>query len=159
MITNLNSYPIYLRCVIALIALAISLLLPIEATTACYICYAVIIISLLLQIYSANVLYQKLIDQKTEIALLQTKLAKTNMVKDEFLGNMSHEFRTPLHAITGFADLLMETNIGATQLEMLKIVQISSKKLLRLIDDMLDLAQMGKNACSLLSCATAMHVL
>jgi len=73
------------------------------------------------------------------------KVAETsNMAKSEFLANMSHELRTPLNHIIGFTDLVVSQNFGdlnATQLDYLNDVLGSSRHLLELINDILDLSK------------------
>jgi CheY-like chemotaxis protein len=64
--------------------------------------------------------------------------------KTEFLASMSHELRTPLNAILGFAQLLQrdkKTPLTARQLERVEHVLRGGEHLLRLIDDVLDLAR------------------
>ena len=67
-----------------------------------------------------------------------------NRAKSEFLANMSHELRTPLNHILGFTELVLDKNFGelnATQEEYLGDVHQSSKHLLSLINDILDIAK------------------
>ena len=64
--------------------------------------------------------------------------------KSEFLANMSHELRTPLTHIMGFTELVVEKRCGKlneTQEEYLKDVLHSSRHLLSLINDILDLSK------------------
>ncbi len=64
--------------------------------------------------------------------------------KSEFLATMSHEFRTPLNAILGYAQLLDMGVLGATtpaQHAHLERLQSSARHLLGLIDDVLDVAK------------------
>jgi signal transduction histidine kinase len=69
---------------------------------------------------------------------------EANRAKSEFLTNMSHELRTPLNAIGGYVQL-MELGIhGAVtdaQRQMLERVTRSQQHLLRLINDLLNLAR------------------
>ena len=64
--------------------------------------------------------------------------------KTEFLATMSHEFRTPLNAILGYAQLLelgvLGPNTPAQQVH-LERLQASARHLLGLIDDVLDVAK------------------
>jgi PAS domain S-box-containing protein len=65
-------------------------------------------------------------------------------LQSEFLANMSHELRTPLNAIIGFADLLHGGIVGpvdAQQREFLGDILTSSRHLLQLINDVLDITR------------------
>ena len=67
-----------------------------------------------------------------------------NKAKTQFLANMSHEIRTPLNAIIGISNTLGKydtDNLTTKQLESLEIIQQSSKRLLLLINDILDLSK------------------
>ena len=72
-------------------------------------------------------------------AMEKTKTA--NKAKSEFLANMSHEIRTPLNSILGFTELLDETVTDLTQRSYLDSIKASSKTLLTLINDILDLSK------------------
>ena len=61
--------------------------------------------------------------------------------KTEFVVNVSHEIRTPISAIIGMSELLMETRLSAEQMEYAQGVKQSADLLFRLINDMLDLSK------------------
>ena len=64
--------------------------------------------------------------------------------KSQFLSNMNHELRTPMNAILGFSELIMQKAFGGAidkYAEYAEIIHQSGRNLLRLIDDMLDLAK------------------
>ncbi len=63
-----------------------------------------------------------------EIKNQAVKLAKSNKVKDEFLGVMSHELRTPLSSIMGYASLLKDEALGKNSPQQAKAAQIIRKK-------------------------------
>ncbi|MDQ3295637.1 MAG: PAS domain-containing sensor histidine kinase [Myxococcota bacterium] len=80
----------------------------------------------------------------TERKLLEEKLRETSRHKGEFLANMSHELRTPLNAIIGFTELMYSGNAGPIaplHREYLGDVLRSAKHLLRVVNDVLDLAR------------------
>ncbi len=79
---------------------------------------------------------------KTEELKYNLELArKTTQIKQTFLSNMSHEMRTPLNGIIGFTNFLSRTSLNAEQQEYLKIITQSSKTLLGLINEVLDLSK------------------
>jgi len=67
---------------------------------------------------------------------------ESNKAKSVFLANMSHELRTPLNAILGFSDLMRnDAGISEKQRETLNIINRSGEHLLKLINDVLDMAK------------------
>ncbi len=72
------------------------------------------------------------------------RMQEANRLKSEFLANMSHELRTPLNAIIGFAELMFKGKVGPvseSHKEYLGDILSSSRHLLQLINDVLDLAK------------------
>src|SRR5580692_7731231 len=72
------------------------------------------------------------------------KEQRANRAKSEFLSRTSHELRTPLNIIMGFAEFLIEGELNPLDpkhKEYLQDIYSSGKHLLRLIDDVLDLAR------------------
>ena len=83
--------------------------------------------------------------RKSEELVIVAKMAdKANQTKSEFLSNMSHELRTPLNHIIGFTELVVDKQVGelsAEQEEFLNTVLESSKHLLSLVNDILDISK------------------
>jgi len=66
---------------------------------------------------------------------------KTEIAKDEFLAMITHELKTPLVPIQGYADILLSEHLGKLtdkQKERINIIKSSSETLLALISDLLD---------------------
>lgn len=85
---------------------------------------------------------QQLIAQNQELAEAMLASEAANRAKSRFLGNMSHEFRTPLTAIIGFADILKSMgNLDPDAQEYLEIIHKSGEHLLFLIQDLLDISR------------------
>lgn len=62
-------------------------------------------------------------------------------MKSEFLANMSHELRTPLSGIHGMVELLLDTPVLPSQADYLSTLRECSDSLLRIVNDILDLAR------------------
>ena len=61
--------------------------------------------------------------------------------KSEFIAGVSHEIRTPLNGVLGMLDLLRDTGLTSTQLEMVQTATRSGRLLLAIINDILDLSK------------------
>ncbi len=66
---------------------------------------------------------------------------EANRIKSVFLANISHEIRTPINSILGFSDLLAAELHEPSQRLNLQSIKSSSKSLLNLINDILDLSK------------------
>lgn len=87
---------------------------------------------------------KKLETKQHELEHLNEQVQEASRLKSEFLANMSHELRTPLNAIIGFSELMQAGKVGnitAEQKEYLGDILTSSRHLLQLINDILDLAK------------------
>jgi signal transduction histidine kinase/CheY-like chemotaxis protein len=66
---------------------------------------------------------------------------QASRAKSQFLANMSHEVRTPLNAIMGLTDLLLESPINDEQRRWLELTDRCSRALLSLLNDVLDFSR------------------
>lgn len=65
-----------------------------------------------------------------------------NRAKSRFLANMSHDLRTPLNGILGYAQLLSrDENLAAEYREAVSIIEKSGERLLALLNDVLDFSR------------------
>lgn len=65
---------------------------------------------------------------------------RANEAKSRFLANMSHEFRTPLNGLAGMSELLAATRLDTEQRECVNTIQASTRSLLALVEDVLDIS-------------------
>ena len=65
---------------------------------------------------------------------------RANEAKSRFLANMSHEFRTPLNGLSGMSELLATTQLDSEQRECLSTIQASTRSMLALVEDVLDIS-------------------
>lgn len=90
--------------------------------------------------------------KKIENKLIRAKrkAEESDKLKSAFLANMSHEIRTPMNSIIGFSDLLSDDNIDIkTKNSYLSIIQTAGNDLLKLIDDIIDIAKIEAGQISI----------
>ncbi|MHA6279371.1 ATP-binding protein [Salinimicrobium sp. CAU 1759] len=83
------------------------------------------------------------IEIEAEKAMQKAKEAaeSLNRQKDSFIANVSHEIRTPIHAVLGFTELLLEQESDPQKTGYLKSVKTAGDNLMFIINDILDLSK------------------
>ena len=96
-------------------------------------------------------LYQTLQDKNIELQDAKIVADAGNRSKSEFLSSMSHELRSPLNAILGFAQLMESDSPppSVTQTESIDQILRAGWHLLSLINEILDLAKIESGALAL----------
>jgi len=87
---------------------------------------------------------EELMTQQQELIEKTGEVERANQLKSEFLANMSHELRTPLNVIIGFSELMMDRvpgKINEEQRQCLSDISDSSHRLLKLVNEVLDLSR------------------
>jgi PAS domain S-box-containing protein len=81
--------------------------------------------------------------KQSEAALREAKneAERASHAKSEFLAHMSHEIRTPMNAIVGAARLMESESLSPRQMSYAQIMRHSSRSLLTLIHNILDLSK------------------
>lgn len=103
---------------------------------------------------TANQLAEKSAELERTAAQLRAaneRLRTLDAQKDAFLGQLSHELRTPMTSIRSFSEILMEEE-GVTDAERRRFVSIineESQRLTRLLDELLDISRLEGGAIEL----------
>lgn len=98
------------------------------------------------------VAYQNAILFQEQLATVE-RLRELDQLKTAFLANMSHELRTPLNSIIGFTQVIAEGLDGPLTEEMandLSLIEKNGQHLLKLINDILDMAKIEAGRMSLI---------
>ncbi len=75
--------------------------------------------------------------------LAREELEALNRAKDEFLAMISHELRSPLTAISGWASILRKSSLDPKRLERgLEVIERNARAQTRLVSDLLDVSRM-----------------
>lgn len=97
----------------------------------------------------------ELLTHKLEVAYDQALQA--SRLKSEFVANISHEVRTPISAVIGMSDLLLDTALSDEQKQFAKIVRESAESLLTIINDILDFSKIEAGKVELENIEFAVH--
>ena len=92
-------------------------------------------------------LLKKLQDQQEQIKRDNEELEKTSLIRQEFTANASHELKTPLHVISGYAELLEN---GMAKEEDAAVfagkIRSESQRMTKLVDDIIELSSLDGGA-------------
>jgi PAS domain S-box-containing protein len=81
-----------------------------------------------------------------ELGKAKQKAEESDNLKTAFLANLSHEIRTPMNGILGFAGLLKNEDITQDKRErFVRLIEQSSKRMLKLISDLVDISKIESN--------------
>jgi two-component system sensor histidine kinase BaeS len=82
-------------------------------------------------------------EMAAELELEASQRDQLDRLKDEFVLTASHELRSPLTSVQGFAELLMleRDKLTSRQVETVEVILDNSRHLVRLLNDLLDLAR------------------
>jgi PAS domain S-box-containing protein len=95
-------------------------------------------------------LEQEVAQRTQELVAARDAAQQASRAKTEFLSSMSHELRTPLNAILGFTQLIeLDRDLGERSRGHLREVMRAGRHLLRLINEVLDLAQVESGRLAL----------
>ncbi|MEP7195203.1 MAG: histidine kinase dimerization/phospho-acceptor domain-containing protein [Saprospiraceae bacterium] len=85
----------------------------------------------------------------TSLAIAKQEAEAANKQKEEFLQNMSHEIRNPLHTILGMTRMLEDNSPNKEQIPIIESLKFSSTALLSLVNDVLDFSKLKEGRISL----------
>lgn len=92
-------------------------------------------------------LLQKMSAQQAEIRHNQEELEKTSQIRQEFTANASHELKTPLHAISGYAELLESSMVKAEDIgPFAGKIRREAQRMTQLVEDIIGLTRLDGGA-------------
>jgi len=80
-------------------------------------------------------------ERTAELKVALQTAEHANSAKSRFLANVSHELRSPLSAILGLDQMLIETGLEGEQLRLAELLRESADGMLAIVNDLLDLAK------------------
>jgi signal transduction histidine kinase/DNA-binding NarL/FixJ family response regulator len=94
-----------------------------------------------------------------ELAVEKDRAEAMSRARTAFLAAMSHEFRTPMNAVIGLSDLLLDMPLGGEQRGHVGVISESARALLGLLNDILDFAKIDAQKLTLSPASFSVHKL
>ncbi|MDR3540277.1 MAG: ATP-binding protein [Desulfosporosinus sp.] len=85
--------------------------------------------------------YEEIEKRAVELEIAKEQAEAANVMKSQFLANISHEIRTPINGLMGFLELLRISNPSAEHTEFIREAKSASDTLLHIINDILDFSK------------------
>jgi signal transduction histidine kinase/CheY-like chemotaxis protein len=98
---------------------------------------------------AVNRMTQNLAHKNKRLREVNALVENASKAKTEFLSNMSHEIRTPLNGIVGLTYLLKDTSVSSNQKMLLESLEKTSRNLIDLISDVLDISKIEAGSMQL----------
>jgi histidine kinase 2/3/4 (cytokinin receptor) len=92
-------------------------------------------------LYAAVNHIAKVEDDFRKMEELKVRAEAADVAKSQFLATVSHEIRTPMNGVLGMLQMLLDTDLDATQQDYARTAQASGKALITLINEVLDRAK------------------
>ena len=81
--------------------------------------------------------------QRSQLKNDQAQIEKTALIRQEFTANVSHEMKTPLHAISGYAELLENGMVKAEDIKPFAAkIRGEASRMTKLVEDIIDLTEL-----------------
>ena len=101
---------------------------------------------------------ERRIKVEAQLRLAMEAAEQANRAKSHFLANMSHELRTPLNAIIGFSNIMASGALPSSKnLEYAADINVSGRRLLVILDDILDMARIDAGSVELDDDEVSLH--
>lgn len=93
---------------------------------------------------------EKRVQERTaELEAARLEAESANRAKSAFLANISHEVRTPMNGVLGLAEIMERSGLNYQQREWMKSLKASGETMMRILDDVLDLAKVESGQLTL----------